>query len=320
MKKIIVIVLVGLVLTACGVVLGEPPAATPAVELQATVNAQFNSSVQTAVAATGAAEAPAIVKVFDPDKDCTVPPKPGQVLNRQESFNLQYCVWELPNTPAPTATVQPTATAEPTAQPTDAPTALTTTSGNWEIQYFDGATDEMRAWSFKDLEPNNWPVFPNVENGAYPASQGLEYGEDLSVFCQYKKTCDFVTAARHYRLYTGDYNLQPVGECKAKDGQGCALMVINVGEVTSSFEDQHFDTGWTVTGRYWDGNYLPQAIWAGMSHATANMLNLNTALNPGGTNAGANCSVPDGCVSVESTFAVISGNEVLMIGRSTVTR
>lgn len=214
----------------------------------------------------------------------------------------------------------PTATAEPTIQPTEAP-AEPTTAETWEIQYFDGATDEMRGWTFKTLEPKTWQVFPNVDNANYPASQGLEYGEDLSVFCQYAETCDFVTAARHYRLYTGDYDLQPIGKCVAKDGQGCELMVINVGEVTSSFEDQHFDTGWTVTGRYWDGNYLPQAIWAGLSHASNNMLNLNSGLNPNGvTNAGANCSVPGGCVSVKSTFAVISGNEVLMIGRSTVTR
>lgn len=218
------------------------------------------------------------------------------------------------------------ATTAPVSMPTSTTESLTTpaaptTNGEWTVQYFDGATDEMRGWSFKDLEPNNWPVFPNVDNGTYPASQGLEYGEDLSVFCQYKKTCDFVTAARHYRLYTGDYNLKPVGECVAKDGSGCALMVINVGEVTSSFEDQTFDTGFTVTGRYWDGNFLPQAIWAGLSHASNNMLNLNSGLNPNGvTNAGANCSVPGGCVSVKSTFAVISGNEVLMIGRSTVTR
>ena len=222
-------------------------------------------------------------------------------------------------TPYPTA-IAPTAQPTATAQPTEAPAAPPTTSGTWEIQYFAGATDEMRAWTFKDLEPSNWPVFPNVDNGTYPASQGLEYGEDLSVFCQYKETCDFVTAARHYRLYTGDYNLQPVGECKAKDGRGCMLMVVNVGNVTSSFEDQWFDTGWTVTGRYWDGNFLPQAMWAGMSHASANMLNMSTALNPGRTNAGANCSIPGGCTSVDVTFATISGNEVLMIGRSTVTR
>lgn len=191
----------------------------------------------------------------------------------------------------------------------------------WEIQYFKGATAEMKAWNFRDLAPAEWPEFPDVDNGDYKAAQGLEYGEDLSVFCQYSETCDVPVAARHYRIYTGDYTMTDVGSCKAEDGNGCALMLINVGEVTATFENQAFDAGFTVTGRYWDGAFLPQAIWAGLSHAANGMLNLDSDLNPTGvTNAGANCSVPGGCTSIEATFVVTSGNEILLIGRSTVSR
>jgi hypothetical protein len=216
-------------------------------------------------------------------------------------------------------------TVEPTVEPTVRPSAEAISSGelgeDWLIKYFVGVTSEMKAWVFPVLDPVLWPMFPNVDNGKYLASQGVEYGEDLDTFCQQGQTCDFVVAARHYRLYTGDYDFAGVVACVAKDRRGCAFMVVNVGEVTAIFRDQHFDTGFTVTGRYWDGNYLPQAIWAVLSHASNNMLNLNSSLNPSPiNNAGANCSVPEGCLSVENTFVLISGNEILLIGRSVVAK
>lgn len=193
--------------------------------------------------------------------------------------------------------------------------------GSWEIQYFAGATSEMKQWDFPSLFPAVWPEFPNVDNGQYPASQGLEYGEDLSVFCQQSELCDFIVPARHYRLYTGDYKFDSVGECFGEGKKGCALAVFNVGEVTASFEDQWMDAGFTVAGRYWDGNYLSQAIWALLSHASSNMLNMDSDLNPSViTNAGANCSVVPGCESVENTFVITSGNQILMIGRQTITQ
>jgi len=196
-----------------------------------------------------------------------------------------------------------------------------TASGKWEIEYFAGATDEMKNWVFSNLDPMVWPEFPNVDNGQYLAAQGLEYGEDLTTFCQYQETCDFVVPARHYRDYTGDYKFEGVGECLGEGIKGCALAVFNVGEVTASFEDQWFDAGFTVWGRYWDGKYLPQAIWALLSHNSNNMLNMDSTLNPTViTNAGANCSVVDGCLSVEATFVVTSGNEILLIGRQTINK
>lgn len=227
------------------------------------------------------------------------------------------------NTPKPTSTVLPgTATKTVLSTIKTAISKFHGTTSKWEIQYFAGVTDEMKDWTFKELDPEVWPEFPNVDNGSYKAAQGLEYGEDLTTFCQYKETCDFVVPARHYRIYSGDYSLDGVGSCEeGETGKGCALMVINVGEVTASFEDQHFDAGFTVWGRYWDGKYLNQAIWAGLSHVANNMLNLDSTLNPTNiTNAGANCSVPGGCISLEATFVVTSGNQILVIGRSKITR
>lgn len=203
------------------------------------------------------------------------------------------------------------------------PTTVSRTMGSWSLEYFSGATAEMRSWVFPDLSPKDWPVFPDVTNTVgvkiYPAS--LEYGMAESTFCQYKNTCDFVVPSRHYRIYSGDYHLEGVDSCSSEGSRGCALMVVNVGEVTASFEDQTFISGFTVFGRYWDGRYLPQAVWAGLSHVSNNMLNMNSALNTNSfANAGANCSVPGGCASIWVTFAIISGNEVLLTGMTFVTR
>ncbi len=204
-------------------------------------------------------------------------------------------------------------------EPTPNPVPVSS-SRNWVISYLNGATSEMKNWKFNNLAPETWPEFPNVDNGKYKASQGVEYGEDMDDFCQQDNKCNFVVAALHYRLYTGDYKFEG-NECLSDGKIGCALMVVNVGNATAIFEDETFFSGFTVTGRYWDGNYLPQAVWALLSHASNNMLNMDSKLNPTKvTNAGANCGVPEGCSSVKATFIVTSGKEILLVGTSTVTK
>lgn len=192
---------------------------------------------------------------------------------------------------------------------------------NWKIVYYNGATSAMRNWKFPNLAPAIWPEFPNVDNGKYKASElGVEYGEDLDVFCQQDNRCNFVVAALHYREYTGDYDFEGI-QCLSDKKQGCALAVFNVGNETAIFENETFYSGFTVTGRYWDGNFLPEAIWALLSHASNNMLNMDSKLNPTKiTNAGANCGVPEGCPSVKATFIVVSGKEILLVGTSTVSK
>jgi len=215
-------------------------------------------------------------------------------------------------------------------------------NGEWQIQEVFGVTEMMRTVWFPGLQsnparPDLWPTYPNIPNPLVPSFRvvngnevpdGLEYGEDLSVFCQQDVYCDFQVAARHYRLYTGDYNFPAIGEScyEAGTGRACAISVWNVGDVTAIFEDQNFDRGFTVTGRYWNGDVLHIAMNGLMSHAAANMLNMSTmaseeeTLNrPGGrTNAGSNCSVPDACDEVDLRIVVVSGNEILWKARTVV--
>jgi len=223
--------------------------------------------------------------------------------------------------PVPTATsaVEPTATTSQNTPGSEPVGQLVI--GKWKISYFDGVTVQMKSWTFKDLDPKLWPVFPNVDNAGYPAANGVEYGMAESVFCQQDQRCDFEVAARHYRLFTGDYKIEGVGECHTHDGIGCAIAVFNVGDVTAFWASQEMHDGFTVTGRYWNGDVLPHAVWALLSNAVSNMLNLNSPLNQnGGTNAGANCSVPDGCVGVDVTFVITSGNQVLVTGHTTINK
>ena len=219
----------------------------------------------------------------------------------------------------PTAT-QPVIAATPATQAT-AIAVSQLTIGKWNISYFAGVTDQMKSWIFKDLDPALWPVFPNVDNAGYPAANGVEYGMAESVFCQQDQRCDFEVAARHYRLFTGDFKIDGVGVCHTKDGIGCALAVFNVGDVTAFWGSQEMHDGFTVTGRYWNGDVLPHAVWALLSNTVSNMLNINSPLNQNsGANAGANCSVPGGCIGVDGTFAITSGNQVLVTGHTIINK
>lgn len=220
------------------------------------------------------------------------------------------------------------------------PSPADLTEGKWDVRWLEGATDQMKGqgenpWpEFAPAAPTLWPEFPDHPNSLVPefravacsdnpdamcVPDGIEYGMAESDYMQ-DDIGDVLVPARHYRLITGDYNLS-FDQCEAgEDFQGCALGLFNVGEVTSNFEDVKVNNAFTVWGRYWNGDQLPVAIVALLSHAGNNMLNLNSNLNPGGTNAGANCSVPSGCERVRLTFVLLSGNEVLAIGRTYVSR
>lgn len=220
---------------------------------------------------------------------------------------------------APTLVLQPATLPGATAEPNKVTPVVQLVIGKWNVSYFDGVTAQMKSWTFKDLDPALWPVFPNVDNAGYPAANGVEYGMAESVFCQQDQRCDFEVAARHYRLFTGDYKIDGVGECHTKNGIGCAVAVFNVGDVTAFWASQEMHDGFTVTGRYWNGEVLPHAVWALLSNTVSNMLNLNSPLNQnGGANAGANCSVPGGCVGVDVTFVITSGNQVLVTGHTVI--
>lgn len=225
-----------------------------------------------------------------------------------------------------TQLVTTTATATQTATPEATVTEEKVTNGDWNVEIFAGATDQMKGWveALKNLEPVKWPEFPNVDNpeADFVSANGLEYGMDESVYCQQGQTCDIPVAARHYRIITADYDIAGIDACTGSvEGLGCGIMIINVGEVTANFRDSTVDSGFTVTGRYWNGDKLPEAINGGLSHVANNMLNLDSTLNPSeSVNAGANCSVVDGCNSVRLAFAIVSGNELLVKGVTTINR
>ncbi|MBI3397412.1 hypothetical protein HY045_02960, partial [Candidatus Woesebacteria bacterium] len=143
---------------------------------------------------------------------------------------------------------------------------------------------------------------------SFKATEGLEYGMAESVFGQFDQTSDYPVQARGYRMFTGDYKFLGYECLGTVGGVGCGFTTVNVGDVTAMFRGQHFDAGFTVAGRYWDGATLPKAIWALTSHAGFNMLNLAGL----GTNAGANCSVPQGCNQVNFQVFITSGNELLV--------
>jgi hypothetical protein len=193
----------------------------------------------------------------------------------------------------------------------------TQTMGQWTVSYFTGATQLMKDFEFTNFVAG-WSEFPNEDwlAGNFLAKDGLEYGQELSDFCQQDTYCDFPVAARSFRTITADYNIAGIGSCQeGGTGVGCALIIVNMGDVTASFRDQVVDTGHTITGLYWNGNEIDRAINAWSNHVVYRMVGVpgNNPANPG-----ANCSVPGGCVGVNVRFAIISGNELLVLGETTI--
>ena len=217
----------------------------------------------------------------------------------------------------------------------------TSKSNGWTITYLpgsdldrgDGSTfrDTFDAWNFRKIAPELWNTFPNVPNpkvsefrvvNGNQVPDGLEYAMDESNFCQQLggEGCRVPVAAMHYLLFTGDYDIPGIGECHETNGKGCALVIFNVGNVSADFTGV-FQQGFRLHARYWNGDKLDMATWALTSHTANVMLNMNSTLNPADIqNAGANCSVPDGCEGVNVRVVFTSGNETLVKLETTVER
>jgi hypothetical protein len=261
-------------------------------------------------------------------------------------------------TEAQDAAVPATPTAQPTAivaQPTVIATTPSVTTAKmvsvsgWEINEIDLKDDPIvAAWipKVKAPAPDLWPTFPNVPNPLVPefrvvngnqVPDGVEYGEDDSPFCEYKQTCDWVVPAWHYRLISGDYKFTSPKfsySCQNAEGQprkGCLIVLFNVMNESYTWRDQNVDNGFTVMGRYWNGDQLQWAVWGLTSHAAANMFNFPTlrdpttgnVLNAGGNsaNAGANCGVqPNACGTVDVVVIVHAGDRILATMHTTVTK
>ncbi len=213
--------------------------------------------------------------------------------------------------------------------------------GTWTINETANIDDDpiVRDWltRLQDPNPSNWETFPNIPNPEVPefrvvngdqVPDGAEYGVANVPFCQQDMRCDFVVPANHYRLITADYEFQGM-RCVNNDAnqrRGCLLLLINVGGETMIWRNQIADNGFSVPGRYWNGDALEWATWGLVSHASANMLGMPTTglegeiLNAGdGTNAGTNCGVPEGCPSVDATIVVHAGDRILATAHSNIT-
>ena len=307
-KKVVVGFLLLLLVLVVGLLLWhpwDPPTATPDFQLM------INSAVETALAQPTSVQQPVVTVV------------------------------------SATPTLAPTAAVTPPATPTAMPAATPISSNGWEITEIDVQNDPIvAAWipKVKAPAPHLWPTFPNVPNPLVPefrvvngqVPDGVEYGEDDSPFCEYKQTCDWVVPAWHYRLISGDYKFTSPKfsySCQNAEGQprkGCLIVLFNVMNESYTWRDQSVDNGFTVVGRYWNGDQLQWAVWGLTSHAAANMLNFPTlrdpttgnVLNAGGNsaNAGANCGVqPNACGTVDVVVIVHAGDRILATMHTTVT-
>jgi hypothetical protein len=233
----------------------------------------------------------------------TLEPTVDRVALLETQVAVRTCV-----TVTPTLANTTKATAAPLAK-VDDPDPLDTLGVNdWKVTFYEGVTNQMRDWA-KNLPPVvlDWGKFPNEDFPKYDfeAKDGVEYGMAESSFCGQDERCDVNVPAMHYRLITGDYSIPGMGECA--DGDGCAIILINVGSVTAMFRDSSVDYGFTVFGRYWNGDAMPVTLRALASNTAYNMLNVE-----GGVNRGSNCSSPDGCEGVWITANILSGNKLLM--------
>lgn len=267
--------------------------------------------------------------------------------------DVEYIVPELENFVAPTpepVVEEPAAPAAPVVPEVAAKNVDSTeeesiqtvvTNEDWTMVWYpaadldrgDGTTFRLDAQDmvWKKLQPELWPTFPNEPNPLVPefrvvntteVPDGLEYAMSETNFCQQiaGENCSVPVAAEHFLLYTGDYDIPGIGKCIGEEKNGCALAIVNVGRVTADLLGS-FDQGFRIHARYWNGNALNMAMWGLMSHTSNVMLDLNSKLNPESIqNAGANCSVPEGCDQVHNRIVFISGNEVLLELTTTVSK
>lgn len=196
----------------------------------------------------------------------------------------------------------------------------------------DGEDYRVRDWLERlcNPAPRKWPSFPNEPNKRVPdtgkcsfqVSNGAEYGVPMVPYCPQDDYCNFPVPSRHFRLITADYSF--LGrDCSG----GCLLLLINVSDSDWIWEDQHAKSGFSVPGRYFNGDKLEQAAWALVSHHSAQMLNLNTeglkgeVLNTeGGTNAGGNCGTYEGCEKVNAFIVVHAQDRIIATAETNVTR
>ncbi|HMS22154.1 MAG TPA: hypothetical protein PKA38_00125 [Candidatus Levybacteria bacterium] len=239
----------------------------------------------------------------------------------------------------PTTTTAPTQTANSLKGTGTKPTFVTNfEQGAWKVSGTDRLKENpiVDGWihRLQNPAPRLWKTYPNIPNPDVPefrvvngtqVPDGVEYGTYSSPYC-FAHPCDVPVGAWEYRLITGDYHVMGY-ECKGDMKKGCLILLINVMAQSVTFRDQDIDNGFTVRGRYWNGDALEWGTWGLVSHASANMLNMPTfaregeVLNAGDPgNSGANCGTPNGCGTVDARVIVVAGDAVIAVLETTVTR
>lgn len=249
---------------------------------------------------------------------------------------------------APAATVTATVTPRPVDTATATPAVLSTGSmppfvedishGAWKIRGTERLSQNpiVKGWlqRIRDVAPRLWRTFPNIPNPDVPdfrvvngkqVPDGMEYGTYNTPY-MWSKPGDIPVGARGYRFVSGDYNFLGT-ECKGDKKKGCMLLVENVMDQSVTFRDQYVDNGFTLSGRYFNGDTLEMGTWGLISHGAANMLNMPTlaregeVLNSGDPgNSGANCGVPEGCKTVDVQLVVTAGDAIIAQGRTIVSK
>ena len=238
-----------------------------------------------------------------------------------------------------TANTVATATANTVAMKPTPSFSSTETHGAWTINATERLAENpiVMAWMdrLQDPAPEMWKTFPNVPNTDVPefrvvdgtqVPDGMEYGTYDSPYC-YTDPCDFIVGAWEYRYYSGPYNFEGFECGMVGSDQGCLLLVINVMDQSYTFRDNSFDNGFTLRGRYFNGDALEWGVWGLVSHGSANMLNMPTMAHPDEVlnsgdpgNSGANCGTPQGCNSVNVRVLVYAGDALISVLETTVTK
>lgn len=231
----------------------------------------------------------------------------------------------------PTATTANTLVQVVPTPTTVFPAEIYSWGGHWVEWMSPNATPEIVGQVFPPLDPARWPTFPNVPNplvpefrtlavdGVLTVPDGMEYGEDESQFCGAAgDQCELVIPARSIVLISGDFNIPSVGQCVGQvRALGCMAGIANSGDVAANLVGT-FDNVFIIQGRYFNGATLGQVLVWAASFVVHNMTNGVSELNPAGfTNAGSNCSVPEGCEGVQVLLVITSGNEVERTAKAT---
>lgn len=239
-----------------------------------------------------------------------------------------------------TATPVPAASAAPAAVDSGSMPAFVSNAdhGKWTVKCTDRCADNpiVTGWLSRlpDPAPAQWKTFPNIPNADVPGfkvvngtevPQGMEYGTYSSPYC-FAHPCDIPVGAWEYRYISGDYQFMGT-ECHGDKTKGCMLVIINVMDQSVTFRNQDVDNGFTLRGRYFDGDNLEWGAWGLISHGSANMLNMPTFAHPGEVlnagapgNSGANCGNPQGCGSVDVQLVVVAGDAVIADAHTVVNR